>query len=45
MSLSVRPTGKSDGSLDQYLNEINQYTLIDRDEEVRLAEGIRAARK
>lgn len=42
MSLSVRPKGKSDGSLDQYLKEINQYNLIDRDEEGRLAEEIRA---
>jgi len=31
-----------EGSLDQYLKEISQYPLIDRDEEVRLAQGIRA---
>jgi len=32
---------RSDGSLDQYLKEISQYPLIDREEEVRLAERIR----
>jgi RNA polymerase primary sigma factor len=31
----------SEGSLDQYLKEISQYPLIDRDEEVRLAKLIR----
>jgi len=31
-----------EGSLDQYLKEISQYPLIDREEEVRLAQGIRA---
>lgn len=30
-----------DSSLDQYLNEISRYPLIDRDEEVRLARRIR----
>lgn len=30
-----------EGSLDQYLKEISQYPLIDRDEEVRLAQRIR----
>jgi len=30
-----------EGSLDQYLKEISQYPLIDRDEEVRLAKAIR----
>ena len=40
MSLSPRP-GPSAGSLDQYLREISRYPLLDRDEEVRLAQGIR----
>ena len=40
MSLSPRPD-PSAGSLDQYLQEISRYPLIDRDEEVRLAQGIR----
>ena len=40
MSLSPRPD-PSDGSLDQYLREISRYPLLDRDEEVRLAQGIR----
>jgi RNA polymerase primary sigma factor len=31
-----------DGSLDQYLRDISAYPLIDRDEEIRLAQGIRA---
>ena len=30
-----------DGALEQYFKEISQYPLIDRDEEVRLAQGIR----
>ena len=30
-----------DGSLDQYFREISRYPLIDHDEEVRLAQGIR----
>lgn len=30
-----------DGSLDQYFREISRYPLIDRDEEARLARGIR----
>ena len=30
-----------EGSLDQYLKEISQYPLIDRNEEVRLAKAIR----
>jgi RNA polymerase primary sigma factor len=41
MSLSSRRKAGKDGSLDQYLKEISQYPLIDRDEEVRLAGGIR----
>ncbi|NNF28916.1 MAG: sigma-70 family RNA polymerase sigma factor [Gemmatimonadetes bacterium] len=41
MSFAPR-TDTADGSLDQYLKEISQYPLIDRDEEVRLAQGIRA---
>jgi RNA polymerase primary sigma factor len=41
MSLSSRRKAGKDGSLDQYLKEISQYSLIDRDEEVRLAGGIR----
>lgn len=40
MSLSPRPD-PSGGSLDQYLEEISRYPLLDRDEEVRLAQGIR----
>jgi RNA polymerase primary sigma factor len=32
---------RTDGSLDQYLREISRYPLIDRDEEARLARGIR----
>ena len=40
MSLSPRP-GPSAGSLDQYLREISRYPLLDRDEEVRLAQGIK----
>jgi RNA polymerase primary sigma factor len=41
MSFSSRRRAVKDGSLDQYLKEISQYPLIDREEEVRLAEGIR----
>ncbi|MDE2874940.1 MAG: RNA polymerase sigma factor RpoD/SigA [Gemmatimonadota bacterium] len=40
MSLSPRPD-PAGGSLDQYLREISRYPLIDRDEEVRLAQGIK----
>ena len=40
MSLSPRPD-PSAGSLDQYLQEISRYPLLDRDEEVRLAQGIK----
>jgi len=40
MSFAPR-TDTADGSLDQYLKEISQYPLIDKDEEVRLAQGIR----
>ena len=40
MSLSPRPD-PSVGSLDQYLREISRYPLLDRDEEVRLAQGIK----
>ncbi len=40
MSLSPRPD-PADGSLEQYLREISRYPLLDRDEEVRLARGIR----
>lgn len=42
MSLLRGRTAFREGSLDQYLKEISQYPLIDRDEEVRLAQGIRA---
>ncbi len=42
MSSSSRRRVVKDGSLDQYLKEISQYPLIDRDEEARLAQGIRA---
>ncbi|MEX0856400.1 MAG: sigma-70 family RNA polymerase sigma factor, partial [Gemmatimonadota bacterium] len=42
MSFSSRRRVGKDGSLDQYLKEISQYPLINRDEEVRLALGIRA---
>lgn len=34
-----------DGSLDQYFKEISRYPLIDRDEEARLARGIRRGDK
>ncbi len=40
MSFAPRPNS-ADGSLDQYLKEISRYPLIDRAEEVRLAQGIR----
>ena len=40
MSLSPRPD-PSVGSLGQYLREISRYPLLDRDEEVRLAQRIR----
>ena len=41
MSFSHRRKVGKDGSLDQYLKEISQYPLIDREEEIRLAQGIR----
>jgi len=41
MSFTPRRKVGKDGSLDQYLKEISQYPLINRDEEVRLAQGIR----
>jgi RNA polymerase primary sigma factor len=41
MSFSPRRKVGKDGSLDQYLKEISQYPLINRDEEGRLAKGIR----
>jgi RNA polymerase primary sigma factor len=37
-----RKLSSEDGSLDQYLRDISAYPLIDRDEEIRLAQGIRA---
>ncbi len=40
MSLTPRPD-PSDGSLNQYLQEISRYPLLDREEEVRLAREIR----
>jgi len=40
MSLTPRPD-PSDGSLNQYLREISRYPLLDREEEVRLAQEIR----
>jgi RNA polymerase primary sigma factor len=40
MSFSPRRGTDGDGSLDQYLKEISQYPLIDRDEEVELARRI-----
>ena len=40
MAFSSRRGSFREGSLDQYLKEISQYPLIDRDEEVRLAELI-----
>jgi RNA polymerase primary sigma factor len=42
MSFSTRKGSAAEGSLDQYLKEISQYPLIDRDEEGRLARGIRS---
>ncbi len=42
MSLSAYRGPRPRGSLDQYLREISQYPLIDKDEEVRLARAIRA---
>ncbi len=41
MTFSSRHESGGEGSLDQYLKEISQYPLIDRDEEARLARGIR----
>ena len=40
MSLNQGPAA-ADDSLGQYLREISRYPLLDRDEEVRLAKGIR----
>jgi RNA polymerase primary sigma factor len=42
MTFSPRRKVGKDGSLDQYLKEISQYPLINREEEVRLAQGIRS---
>ncbi len=45
MSVSSRrraSPSRKDGYLDQYLKEISRYPLIDREEEARLARGIRA---
>jgi RNA polymerase primary sigma factor len=42
MSFGRRPEPILRGSLDQYLKEISAYPLIDKEEEVRLAEQIRA---
>src|SRR5665213_1719985 len=39
---SHKKSSYDEGSLDQYLRDISTYTLIDRDEEVRLAQLIRA---
>src|SRR5690606_8560781 len=41
MTFSSRRGSSREGSLDQYLKEIGQYPLIDRDEEARLARLIR----
>ncbi len=41
MSLSAHRNLGEEDSLDQYLKEISEYSLIDQDEEVRLAQGIR----
>ena len=41
MSLSASHKERDKGFLDQYLKEIGQYSLIDRDEEAHLARGIR----
>jgi RNA polymerase primary sigma factor len=45
MSLPARQRDESEGSLDQYLSEISQYSLIDRDEEARLARAIRSGNR
>ena len=42
MSFASRRGSFRQGSLDQYLKEISAYPLIDREEEARLARGIRA---
>lgn len=42
MSFESNRRAFHEGSLDQYLKEISQYPLIDREEEARLARGIRA---
>ncbi len=42
---SPRSPDQGDGSLGQYLREIARYPLIDRDEEARLARGIRRGEK
>ncbi len=41
MAFDTRRGSFKEGSLDQYLKEISQYPLIDRQEEARLARGIR----
>ena len=41
MTFASRRGAFKEGSLDQYLKEISQYPLIDREEEARLARGIR----
>ena len=41
MSFASRKGSFGEGSLDQYLKEISRYPLIDKAEEVRLAQGIR----
>jgi len=41
MTFSPRKLSFAEASLDQYLREISQYPLIDREEEGRLAKGIR----
>jgi RNA polymerase primary sigma factor len=42
MAFESRRGSFKEGSLDQYLKEISAYPLIDREEEARLARGIRA---
>ena len=42
MTFTSRRGAFNEGSLDQYLKEISAYPLIDRAEEVRLAQNIRA---
>jgi len=42
MAFESRRGSFKQGSLDQYLKEISRYPLIDREEEARLARGIRA---